>query len=105
MVDRLIKANEQWARINKELGADQVNAVFIELGVSGKDEIQRALELTRQGRESSPLEFLEDCLAGVELCLQRHPEKAHYACSRIERAARLRGMLEVHTEVNGNGSG
>lgn len=88
--------HELLGKVSGEIANDRVQAVFIKLGVSGEDELQRAVDLTRRGQDSSPEEWLEDGLAMVDFALLQLPTKAAYATQRIQQAARKVGMLEPH---------
>jgi len=102
VIDRLIRANEQFAKINKELGADQIQAFFIKFGLRDEAELGQRLELTRRGSESSPEEWLEDALAMLDFSLAQIPHKSQYALDRVKATTRKAGMLEPH--LNGKES-
>ena len=99
VADRLVRANEQYAKINKELGSDQVNAFFIELGVRDDREIRGALDLARSSRDIPLPDFLEDCLSGAEMALSQMPEKRQYALQRLGGKM----LQETNGGANGNG--
>jgi len=98
VADRLVRANEQYGKITKELGADQVHAMFVTLGVRGEDDLRRALDLTRGSESLSPAQVLDDACSAIELVLLKHPELRQDALRRIERAS----FVEVVESTNGD---
>jgi hypothetical protein len=97
--------HELFGRANGQLASDRINAMFIQWGVSGEEEVKQRLELTRRGSESSPEEWLEDALAMLDFSLAQIPHKSQYAVDRVKAAARKVGMLEPHTNGHGGSNG
>ena len=101
-LDPLLKANEQWAKINREIGADQLTAFFVSIGATNENAVKQAWEASRMGREIAPEEAIHDALEVLKLLLPQCPTLAHYARTEVERTAESCGMLPAHT--NGDGT-
>lgn len=83
-MDRLIRANEQFAKINKELGADQVNALYVTWGVTGEDEVKQRLELTRPIGDISPDEGIDEAEAVLSMLLPQRPQRIKMLLAKLE---------------------
>lgn len=96
VADRLVRANEQYGKITKELGNDQINALFVNLGVRGEDELKSRLALV-SGSENLSLEAVVDSACeAIETAGRKDPAVYLTAMRRLERAS-------VALEANGNG--
>lgn len=99
ILDRAIKANEQYGRITKELGNDQVTALFVDLGVRSEAEIRSRLSLSRTGESLSPADAQDEALTTLEMVWAKHPELREAAMRRLDRAS----YALVESTNGGNG--
>lgn len=97
VVRELRPYQELYGRASKELAADQVNALFVTLGVRDEAELQRAVGLAKSGRDVSPEAFRDEVFQGLRFLLSEHPEWRQDALHVIEGAS----YAEV---LNGNGT-
>ncbi len=84
ILDRAIKANEQYGRITKEISGDQITALYVELGVRDKSELSRALDLSRAGQNLSLEECREEALELLRIVLQQKPEWRTQIVARLD---------------------
>lgn len=96
IVRELRPYQELYGKASKELGSDQVNAVFVNLGVRNEDEARRLIQTARSGRDVSAEAFKGELTQGIRFLLAEHPEFRE----DVERAVRSASFAEV---VNGNG--
>ena len=74
----------------------QINALFVDLGVRDKSEIARALDLMRSGQHITAEEFRESCVTGLRMLFAEHPEW------RASVLASLSSGAEVIEHKNGD---
>lgn len=102
-IDPLNRAVQSLGRFTGELSDDRVQAIYVELGVGGKDDLRRAVELTRIG-EVSPEAAVHDALEVLKQCLPQCSQLAYHALSVVRRECEAVGMLEPHVNGGTNGS-
>ena len=107
VADSLIRANEQFGKITREIGADQVNALFISVGVQNEAELRSRLELTRRIDQPSCEDCLEEVAAlwRMAIALAREPRQLQAAGRLLEelRSGTDGASYAQEMEESGNG--
>ena len=98
-LETLLKANDQWARINKEISSDSVTAVLFEIGVRSVAEARSRLEVT-EGMEKIPIEIVQEkAIETLQKVWRRKPEL------RQDAMHALQGLSYALEITNGESNG
>lgn len=76
-------ALELLGKVSGELASNQVNALFLNLGVRDEAELRRRIDLTREVENVTPEEILETALETLQVVFHKQPELAQQALKRI----------------------
>lgn len=72
--DALNRALLTFGRFNGEIKSDRVQALFVNLGVSNENELQRAVQVARSGQHATLEGFRDELLDSVRFLLRERPE-------------------------------
>lgn len=102
VADRLVRANEQYAKINKELGTDQINVFLANIGVSSEEEARKRIELSRIG-DPGPADMLEEGMTLIEMALARDGSLRETVGRRLLLTSYAEVVNGTGDEANGSG--
>ena len=85
-------------RLNGQIASNQVQAMFINLGVSGEPELQRAVQLARAGSQVTLEAFGEELVTSVRFLLRERPEWRSNLLAAFSESGAESGAWEVGGE-------